>query len=52
MVLAAGTIGTYVQNYMTTFAQATLHMRPGIVVHVHSYPSTFVILISADSSAR
>jgi MHS family citrate/tricarballylate:H+ symporter-like MFS transporter len=30
LVLAAGTIGTYVQNYMTTFAQATLHMRPGI----------------------
>ncbi|HXQ47658.1 MAG TPA: MFS transporter [Caulobacteraceae bacterium] len=30
MVLAAGTIGTYVQNYMTTFAQATLHMRPGV----------------------
>ena len=30
LVLAAGTIGTYVQNYMTTFAQATLHMKPGI----------------------
>ncbi len=30
LVLASGTIGTYVQNYMTTFAQATLHMRPGV----------------------
>ena len=30
LVLAAGTIGTYVGNYMTTFAQATLHMRPGV----------------------
>jgi MFS transporter, MHS family, citrate/tricarballylate:H+ symporter len=27
-VLAAGTIGTYVLNYMTTFAQHTLHMTP------------------------
>ena len=32
MVLAAGTIGTYVFNYMTTFAQHTLHMTPGPVV--------------------
>jgi len=30
LVLAAGTIGSYVANYMTTFAQATLHMRPGV----------------------
>ena len=29
VVLAAGTIGTYVFNYMTTFAQHTLHMKPG-----------------------
>jgi MFS family permease len=29
VVLAAGTIGTYVFNYMTTFAQHTLHMQPG-----------------------
>jgi MFS family permease len=28
-VLAAGTIATYVLNYMTTFAQGTLHMKPG-----------------------
>ena len=28
MVLMAGTIGTYVLNYMTTFAQNTLHMTP------------------------
>ena len=28
--LAAGTIGTYVFNYMTTFAQNTLHMAPGV----------------------
>jgi MHS family citrate/tricarballylate:H+ symporter-like MFS transporter len=28
MVLASGTIGTYVFNYMTTFAQHTLHMPP------------------------
>ncbi len=30
LVLAGGTIATYVLNYMTTFAQATLHMKPGI----------------------
>jgi MFS family permease len=30
LVLAAGTIGTYVFNYMTTFAQHTLHMAPGV----------------------
>jgi MFS family permease len=30
MVLAAGTIGTYVTNYTTTFAQHTLHMAPGV----------------------
>ena len=30
MVLAAGTIGTYVFNYMTTFAEHSLHMPPGI----------------------
>jgi MFS family permease len=29
VVLAAGTISTYVFNYMTTFAQHTLHMKPG-----------------------
>jgi MFS transporter, MHS family, citrate/tricarballylate:H+ symporter len=29
VVLAAGTISTYVFNYMTTFAQHTLHMAPG-----------------------
>jgi MFS family permease len=29
VVLASGTIGTYVFNYMTTFAQNTLHMKPG-----------------------
>lgn len=28
LVLMAGTISTYVQNYMTTFAQNTLHMSP------------------------
>jgi MFS family permease len=26
LVLAAGTIATYVRNYLTTFAQATLHL--------------------------
>ena len=30
MVLAAGTISTYVFNYMTTFAQHTLHMAPAV----------------------
>jgi MFS family permease len=30
LVLAAGTIGTYVSNYMTTFAQHTLHMTPWV----------------------
>ncbi|MDB5448561.1 MAG: transporter [Phenylobacterium sp.] len=30
MVLAGGTIGTYVINYMTTFAQSTLHLGPGV----------------------
>jgi MFS family permease len=30
LVLAAGTISTYVFNYTTTFAQHTLHMAPGI----------------------
>jgi MFS family permease len=30
LVLASGTISTYVFNYMTTFAQHTLHMRPGV----------------------
>ncbi len=30
IVLAAGTIGTYVFNYLTTFAQNTLHMAPSI----------------------
>ena len=30
LALAAGTIGTYVFNYMTTFAQTTLHMTPGL----------------------
>jgi MFS family permease len=30
LVLAAGTISTYVANYMTTFAQHTLHMTPGV----------------------
>jgi MFS family permease len=30
IVLAAGTIGTYVFNYLTTFAQGTLHMAPGV----------------------
>jgi len=30
LVLAAGTIGTYVFNYMTTFAQHTLHMQPAV----------------------
>ena len=29
VVLASGTIGTYVFNYMTTFAQHSLHMAPG-----------------------
>jgi len=29
-VLAAGTIATYVFNYLTTFAQHTLHMKPGV----------------------
>ncbi len=29
VVLASGTISTYVFNYMTTFAQHTLHMAPG-----------------------
>jgi MFS family permease len=29
-VLTAGTIATYVLNYMTTFAQSTLHMKPGL----------------------
>ena len=28
--LAAGTISTYVINYLTTFAQSTLHMAPGV----------------------
>ncbi|MGZ5988213.1 MAG: MFS transporter [Rhizomicrobium sp.] len=30
VVLASGTIGTYVFNYMTTFAQNTLHLPPTI----------------------
>jgi len=30
LVLAAGTISTYVANYMTTFAQHTLRMTPGV----------------------
>jgi MFS family permease len=30
IVLAAGTISTYVFNYMTTFAQHTLHMAPAV----------------------
>jgi MFS family permease len=30
MVLAAGTIGTYVFNYTTTFAQHVLHMSPTV----------------------
>jgi MFS family permease len=30
LVLAAGTIGTYVSNYMTTFAQHTLRMPTGV----------------------
>ena len=30
LVLAAGTIGTYVFNYTTTFAQHTLHMSPKV----------------------
>jgi MFS family permease len=29
-VLASGTITTYVFNYLTTFAQGTLHMKPGV----------------------
>lgn len=30
MVLASGTIGTYLKNYMTTYAIATLHMSPAV----------------------
>ena len=30
VVLATGTISTYVFNYLTTFAQGTLHMAPGV----------------------
>jgi MFS transporter, MHS family, citrate/tricarballylate:H+ symporter len=30
LVLAAGTIGSYVSSYMTTFAQHTLHMSPTV----------------------
>jgi MFS family permease len=30
MVLASGTIGTYVFNYMTTFAEHSLHMPPTV----------------------
>ena len=30
MVLASGTIGTYVFNYMTTFAEHSLHMRASV----------------------
>ena len=30
VVLATGTISTYTFNYMTTFAQNTLHMKPGV----------------------
>jgi MFS family permease len=30
MVLSSGTIGTYVFNYMVTFAQTTLHLKPAI----------------------
>jgi MFS transporter, MHS family, citrate/tricarballylate:H+ symporter len=30
MVLASGTIGTYVFNYMTTFAEHALHMSPSV----------------------
>jgi MFS family permease len=32
IVLAAGTIGTYVFNYMATFAQHTLHMSPAVAL--------------------
>ena len=30
VVLGSGTISTYTFNYMTTFAQGTLHMAPGV----------------------
>jgi MHS family citrate/tricarballylate:H+ symporter-like MFS transporter len=30
MMLAAGTIGTYIRSYMTTYAIATLHMRANV----------------------
>jgi MFS family permease len=30
VVLACGTIGTYVFNYLTTFAQSALHMAPAV----------------------
>ena len=34
MVLASGTIATYVQQYMTTFAQNTLHVVPSLAFAV------------------
>jgi MFS family permease len=34
MVLASGTIATYVQQYMTTFAQNTLHVAPSLAFAV------------------
>jgi MFS family permease len=39
MVIGGGTIGTYVVNYMTTFAQGSLHLTGGVVFLATLAPS-------------
>jgi MFS family permease len=54
-VLAAGTIRTYVANYMTTFAQDTLHMAKGpafIVTVAGSVAMLFGALVGGGLSDR
>ena len=45
VMLASGTIGTYVTNYMTTFALDTLHLAPGIAFGVTLVTSLVAIVI-------
>jgi MHS family citrate/tricarballylate:H+ symporter-like MFS transporter len=40
LVVGGGTVSTYVTNYMTTFAQGTLHMKPGIAFAATLVPNT------------
>ncbi len=44
MVLASGTIATYVQQYMTTFAQNTLHVAPSLAFAVSLVSNTLQIV--------